>query len=146
MAQNEFGAKIKRIRSDNDTEFKNTQVEDYLDEEGIKHEFLPPTLLNKMRWSKGRIEVSQIWQKPCLMSTRLPTGFRPKRSTRHVIPQIVSIITSFSRRHHMSYSPVTSQISLILESLKVSAMFFKRDLNLQNLLLKYMNIFCLAMT
>jgi transposase InsO family protein len=38
-AQNKFDAKVKRIRSDNDTEFKNTQVEDYLDEEGIKHEF-----------------------------------------------------------------------------------------------------------
>jgi transposase InsO family protein len=37
--QNEFDAKVKRIRSDNGTEFKNTQVEDYLDEEGIKHEF-----------------------------------------------------------------------------------------------------------
>jgi transposase InsO family protein len=30
---------LKRIRSDNGTEFKNTQVEDYLDEECIKHEF-----------------------------------------------------------------------------------------------------------
>jgi transposase InsO family protein len=38
-AQNEFDAKVKKIRSDNDTEFKNTQVEDFLDEEGIKHEF-----------------------------------------------------------------------------------------------------------
>jgi transposase InsO family protein len=41
-AQNEFDVKVKRIRSDNSTEFKNTQVEDYLDEEGIKHEFLAP--------------------------------------------------------------------------------------------------------
>jgi transposase InsO family protein len=40
--QNEFDAKVKRIRSDNGTEIKNTQVEDYLDEEGIKHEFLAP--------------------------------------------------------------------------------------------------------
>jgi hypothetical protein len=31
-AQNEFDAKVKKIRSDNDTEFKNTQVEDFLDE------------------------------------------------------------------------------------------------------------------
>jgi hypothetical protein len=46
----------------------------------------------------------------------------------------------------MSSSSVTSQMSLILESLKVSAMFFKRYLNLQNLLLKYMKVFCLAMT
>jgi transposase InsO family protein len=42
MAQNEFDAKIKKIRSDNGTEFKNTQVEYFLDEEGIKHEFLAP--------------------------------------------------------------------------------------------------------
>jgi transposase InsO family protein len=41
-AQNEFDAKVKKIRSDNGTEFKNTQVEDFLDEEGIKHEFLTP--------------------------------------------------------------------------------------------------------
>jgi transposase InsO family protein len=41
-AQNEFDAKVKKIRSDNDTELKNTQVEDFLDEEGIKHEFLAP--------------------------------------------------------------------------------------------------------
>jgi hypothetical protein len=47
-AQNEFDPKVKRIRSDNGTEFKNTQVEDYLDEEDIKHEFLTPTLHNKM--------------------------------------------------------------------------------------------------
>jgi hypothetical protein len=54
-AQNEFDPKVKRIRSDNDTEFKNTQVEDYLDEEGIKHEFLTPILHNKMGWPKRRI-------------------------------------------------------------------------------------------
>jgi transposase InsO family protein len=39
--QNEFDAKVKKIRNDNDIEFKNTQVEDFL-EEGIKHEFLAP--------------------------------------------------------------------------------------------------------
>jgi transposase InsO family protein len=37
--QNEFDAKVKMITSDNDTEFKNTQVEDFLDEKCIKHEF-----------------------------------------------------------------------------------------------------------
>jgi transposase InsO family protein len=41
-AQNEFDVKVKKIRSDNSTEFKNTQVETFLDEEGIKHEFLAP--------------------------------------------------------------------------------------------------------
>jgi hypothetical protein len=56
-AQNEFDAKVKRIRSDNGTELKNTQVENYLDEEGIKHEFSAPILHNKMRWLKGRIKL-----------------------------------------------------------------------------------------
>jgi transposase InsO family protein len=42
MTQNEIDAKVKKIRSGNGTEFKNTQVEDFLDEEGIKHEFLDP--------------------------------------------------------------------------------------------------------
>jgi transposase InsO family protein len=38
--QNEFDTKVKKTRSDNGTEFKNTQVEDFLDEEDIKYEFL----------------------------------------------------------------------------------------------------------
>jgi hypothetical protein len=41
-AQNEFDAKVKKTRSDNGSEFKNTQVQDYLDQEGIKHEFSAP--------------------------------------------------------------------------------------------------------
>jgi transposase InsO family protein len=41
-AQNEFGLRIKKIRSDNGTEFKNSQIEGFLEEEGIKHEFFSP--------------------------------------------------------------------------------------------------------
>jgi transposase InsO family protein len=47
MTQNEFDAKLKKIRSDNDTEFKNTQVEDFLDEEDIKYEFSTPYTLQQ---------------------------------------------------------------------------------------------------
>jgi hypothetical protein len=42
QAQNEFGLRIKKIRSDNRTEFKNSQIEGFLEEEGIKHEFSSP--------------------------------------------------------------------------------------------------------
>jgi hypothetical protein len=42
MTQNKFDVKVKKIRSDNGTEFKNTQVEDFLDKEGIMYEFLAP--------------------------------------------------------------------------------------------------------
>jgi hypothetical protein len=41
-AQNEFELKVKKIRSDNGSEFKNLQVEEYLQEEGVKHEFSAP--------------------------------------------------------------------------------------------------------
>jgi transposase InsO family protein len=33
---------VKKIRSDSESEFKNLQVEEYLEEEGIKHEFSAP--------------------------------------------------------------------------------------------------------
>jgi transposase InsO family protein len=42
QAQNEFRLRIKKIRSDNGTEFKNSQLEGFLEEEGIKHEFSSP--------------------------------------------------------------------------------------------------------
>jgi transposase InsO family protein len=42
QAKNEFGLRIKKIRSDNGTEFKNSQIEGLLEDEGIKHEFSSP--------------------------------------------------------------------------------------------------------
>jgi hypothetical protein len=41
-SQNEFELKVKKIRSNNGSEFKNLQVEEYLEEAGIKHEFFAP--------------------------------------------------------------------------------------------------------
>ena len=41
-AQKEFDFQIKKVWSDNGTKFKNTYVEEFLDEEGIKHEFSTP--------------------------------------------------------------------------------------------------------
>jgi transposase InsO family protein len=41
-AQNEFGMRIKKIRSHNGTEFKNSQIIGFLEEEGIKHELSSP--------------------------------------------------------------------------------------------------------
>ena len=38
-AQNQFEVKIKKVRSDNGTEFKNANVDTFLDKEGISHEF-----------------------------------------------------------------------------------------------------------
>jgi hypothetical protein len=41
-AQNEFGLRIKKIRSDNGKEFKNSQIGGFLEKEGINHEFSSP--------------------------------------------------------------------------------------------------------
>jgi hypothetical protein len=54
-AQNKFDVKVKRIRSDNATEFKNTEVKDYLDEEGIKYKFLAP-LHSSIKWGGRKKE------------------------------------------------------------------------------------------
>jgi transposase InsO family protein len=42
QAQNEFGLRIEKIRSDNGTVFKNSQIKGFLEEESIKHEFSSP--------------------------------------------------------------------------------------------------------
>jgi transposase InsO family protein len=42
IAQNEFELKVKKIRSDNGSKFKNLEVKECLEEEGIKHEFSAP--------------------------------------------------------------------------------------------------------
>jgi transposase InsO family protein len=41
-AQNEFGLRIKKIRSNNGTEFNNSQIQGFLEEDGIKHDFSSP--------------------------------------------------------------------------------------------------------
>jgi transposase InsO family protein len=38
-AENEFDFKIKKIRSDNGFEIKNSKIKDYCDEKGVKDEF-----------------------------------------------------------------------------------------------------------
>jgi transposase InsO family protein len=56
--------KIKNIRSDNSSEFINTNVEEFLDEEGIKHKFSAPCTpqLNGIVERKNRtlIEAARI--------------------------------------------------------------------------------------
>ena len=37
--ENEFELKVKKVRSDIGSEFRNTRVEEWCDEKGIKHEF-----------------------------------------------------------------------------------------------------------
>jgi transposase InsO family protein len=47
-AQNEFGLRIKKIRSDNGMEFKNSQIEGFLERRASSMSSLLPTHHNKM--------------------------------------------------------------------------------------------------
>jgi hypothetical protein len=47
-AQREFGLPIKKVRSDNGSEFKNTQVEEFVDKRASSMSFQFHTPLSKM--------------------------------------------------------------------------------------------------
>ena len=55
-AENVFDLKVKKVKSDNGTEFRNTIVEQLCDGKGIKHEFSSKYTPEKMVSLKGRIE------------------------------------------------------------------------------------------
>jgi transposase InsO family protein len=108
-AQNEFRLRIKKIRSDNGTEFKNSQIEGFLEEEGIKHEFSFPYTpqQNSVVERKNRTLLDMARsQEPCLMSTRLRTSFGLRRLTPLATPSTGSTFTESSRRHHTNSLPV----------------------------------------
>jgi hypothetical protein len=135
-AQNEFGLRIKKIRSDNGTKFKNSQIEGFLEEEGIKHEFSSPYTPQQNNVGRGRIELYLTWRGPCLMSTRLRTSFGQKQSTSLATLSTVSTFTESSRRHTMNSSPVKIPMFHILESLVANVLFLLKEVENLNLLLR----------
>jgi hypothetical protein len=56
-AEIEFDFKIKKIRSDNGFELKNSRIEDYCDKKGVKHEFSAKYTPQKIELLKGRIRL-----------------------------------------------------------------------------------------
>jgi transposase InsO family protein len=136
QAQNEFGLTIKKIRSGNETEFKNSQIEEFLEEEGIKHGLSSPytpqqndvverknrTLLDMARTMLDEYKTSaRFWSEAvntaCYSINRLT-------------------FTESSRKHHMNSSLVKRPMFLILEFLGASVLFLLKEVEIQNLLLK----------
>jgi transposase InsO family protein len=77
-AQNEFELKVKKIRSDNGSEFKNLQVEEFLEEEGIKNEFSAPYTPQQNDVVERKNRTLSTWRERCLESSRHPSGFGRK--------------------------------------------------------------------
>jgi transposase InsO family protein len=125
-AQNEFELKIKKVRSDNGTEFKNTGVEEFLCEEGIKHEFSVPYTPQQNgvveRKNRTLIEAARTM----LDEHKTPDNFWPRRSTPPVMQSTVYIFIRFIRRLPTSFSLVTNLRLITLESLVVNASFLTR--------------------
>ena len=69
-AQNQFEVKIKKVRSDNGTEFKNANVVPFLMKKGFHTSSRLRTRLNKMELLRGRTGRSSKWRERCLMSPR----------------------------------------------------------------------------
>jgi transposase InsO family protein len=111
--------KIKNIRSDNSSEFINTNVEEFLDEEGIKHKFSAPCTpqLNGIVERKNRtlIEAARIM----LDEYKTPDIFWTEaiNTTCHAINRA---------RHPTRSSPVTNPRCTTLEFLGVSVSYLTR--------------------
>jgi transcriptional regulator of met regulon len=89
-AQSKFDIKVKKIRSDNRTVFKITQVKEYLNQECIKHEFLVPYTpqQNGVAERKNMTLIESI--RTMLDEYKTSDHFGSKRSTRHVMPSTAS--------------------------------------------------------
>jgi transposase InsO family protein len=135
-AQNEFGLRIKKIRSDNEMEFKNSQIEGFLEEEGIKHEFSSPYTpqQNGVVDRKNRT----------LMDMARAMLEEYKTSNQFWVKAINTACYSINRLYlhrilkKTSYELLTgkSLMFLILEFLGASALFLLKEVKIQNLLLK----------
>jgi hypothetical protein len=135
-AQNEFGLRIKKIRSDNGRNSRTLKLKDFVRRRASSMSSVLHTHLNKTVLWRGRIELFWIWQGPCLMSIRHQIGFGRRRLTLLATPSIDSIFIESLRKHHMNYSPVKSPMFLILEFLGANALFLLREVEILNLLLK----------
>jgi len=88
--QRQHNVPILAIRSDNGSEFKNYTLNDWLSEEGIRHQYSLHTPLNKMVWPRERTGPLWIWLGPCWRSLNLRSTFGPKLSPPHVTILIAS--------------------------------------------------------
>jgi transposase InsO family protein len=92
-AQNEFGASMVKIRSDNGSEFCNTKVEEYCDGEGIKHEFCSTYTPQQNGVVEKKNKTLITLARAMLDDYGVSQGFGRNLSTRHVMLQIECIFT-----------------------------------------------------
>jgi transposase InsO family protein len=135
-AQNEFRLRIKKIRSDNGTEFKNSQIEGFLEEDGIKHEFSSP-------YTPQQNGVVERKNRTLLDMARTKLD-EYKTSDRFWVEAINTACYSINRLYlhpilkKTSYELLTGKKPNVsfLEFLGASALFLLKEIEIQNLLQK----------
>jgi transposase InsO family protein len=128
--------RIKKIRSNNGTEFKNSQIEGFLEEEGIKHEFSSPYTPQQNAVVERKNRTLLHMARTMLDEYKTPDQFWLRRLTPLANPSTGYIFTESSRRHHMNSSLVKSPMFHILASLGANALFLLKEVEVLNLLLK----------
>ena len=135
---------MKKVRSDNGSEFRNTRVEEWCDVKGIKHEFSTKYTpeQNGLVERKNRTLIDMA--RSMLSEYNVSDSFWPKQSTRLVMLLIDCIAIDFITRPHMSCSLEGSQIYLILECLVANAIFSRRELGYQSSKVNVIKVFFLG--
>jgi transposase InsO family protein len=135
-AQNEFGLRIKKIRSDKGTEFKNSQIEGFLEEEGIKHEFSYPYTPQQNGVVERKNRTLLDMARTMLDEYKTPDRFWAEA----INTTCYSINRLYLHRilKKTSYELLTGKkpIFLILEFLGAYALFLSKEVEILNLLLK----------
>ena len=85
-----YGIKIKHIRSDNGTEFKNTGLDTYLDTLGITHEFSAPYTPQQNGFVERKNKTLIEMARSMLGENKTPRKFWPKAidSACHIINRV----------------------------------------------------------
>jgi transposase InsO family protein len=135
-AQNEFGLRIKKIRSDNGTKFKNSQIEGFLEEEGIKHEFSSPYTPQQNGVVERKNRTLLDMARTMLDEYKTPDRFWVEaiNTACYSINRLYlhRILKKTLYEHLTGKSPMF----LILESLGANALFLLKEVEVLNLLLK----------
>jgi transposase InsO family protein len=140
-AQNEFGLRFKKIRSDNGTEFKNSQIEGFLEEECIKHEFSSPYTPQQNGVVDRKNRTLLDMARTMLDEYKTLDRFWAEAINTAATPSTSYTFTKSSRKHRMNSLLVKSPMFLILESLGANALFLSREVEVLNLLLKQYKVF-----
>jgi transposase InsO family protein len=128
--------RIKKIRSDNGAEFKNSQIEGFLEEEGIKHEFSSPYTPQQNSVVERKNRTLLDMARTMLDEYKTPNWFW----TEAINTACYSIKRLYLHRilKKTSYKFLTGKnpMFLILEFLGANALFLLKEVEIQNLLLK----------